>query len=303
MSTSTAISIQSAFDLNNQRAYEDWRDRKLDNYPDKAEQLIVEINDPMQLTKAEHQAIAERCNKSNMAIYSSKAVSNPGGNLDKRIALQLARQFGLHKLDHNMGADDDGITSLQVSHTEGREHYIPYTRKAIHWHTDGYYNSLNKQVHALCLHCVRPAQEGGENALLDHEMAYIRLRDKNPEHIHALMQPEAMSIPANINKGTLIRPERCGPVFSVRSNNTLHMRYTERMQSINWFKNSATQAAVAALEQLLHSGDSAIYRCTLQPGQGLISNNVLHDRSAFIDEKNATRLLYRLRYFNALNLG
>ncbi|VAW60819.1 hypothetical protein MNBD_GAMMA11-3172 [hydrothermal vent metagenome] len=298
MSVSTAINPRSAFDLNNQRAYEDWRDKKLHNYPDKAEQLIVEINDPMQLTKAEHQAIKERCNKANMAIYISKAGSNP----DKQIALQLARQFALYKLDHNMGADDDGITSLQVSHTEGREHYIPYTRRAIHWHTDGYYNSLNRQVHALCLHCVRPAWEGGENALLDHEVAYIRLRDKNPEHIHALMQSEAMSIPANMNKGVVIRPERCGPVFSVRNNNTLHMRYTERTHNINWFKDSATQAAVAALEQLLHSDDPAIYRCTLQPGQGLISNNVLHDRSVFIDEKTSTRLLYRLRYFNALNL-
>ena len=297
MSGNIATNTQSAFDLNNHSGYENWRDEKLNNYPEKAEQLIVEINDPTQLTKAEHQAIVELYKKSNMAVYISKTGTNP----DKRMALQLAKQFGLHTLDHNMGADDDGITSLQVSHSQGRERYIPYTNKAIHWHTDGYYNRLSKQIHALCLHCVRSAVEGGENALLDHEIAYIRLRDKNPDYIHALMHPNAMTIPANIKDGEVIRPGRSGPVFSVRSNDTLHMRYTERAGNIIWRNNPATQAAVKALEELLHSGDSAIYRCTLQPGWGLISNNVLHDRSGFNDDPTSSRLLYRLRYFETLN--
>jgi len=287
----------SAFDLDNQLAYENWRDAKLENYPDKAEQLIVEINDPTKLTTAERQAVIERCNKSNMCVYISKTGTNP----DKRIASTLAEQLGLKTLDKNMGADDDGITSLQVSQIQGRERYIPYSNKAIHWHTDGYYNKLDQQIHALNLHCVRPAMEGGENALLDHEIAYIRLRDENPDHIRALMSPKAMTIPANIKDDVIIRPARSGPVFSVWGNDMLHMRYTERVHNVIWNSNPVTQAAVQALEKLLHSNDPYIYRLTLQSGWGLISNNVLHDRSEFSDDENASRLLYRLRYFESLD--
>jgi len=287
----------SAFDLDNQLAYENWRDAKLENYPDKAEQLIVEINDPTKLTVAERQAVIERCNKSNMCVYISKAGTNP----DKRIASTLAEQLGLKTLDKNMGADDDGITSLQVSQIQGRERYIPYSNKAIHWHTDGYYNKLDQQIHALNLHCVRPAMEGGENALLDHEIAYIRLRDENPDYIRAFMSPNAMTIPSNIKDGVIIRPARSGPVFSVWGNDRLHMRYTERAHNVIWNSNSVTQAAVQALEKLLHSNDPYIYRLTLQSGWGLISNNVLHDRSEFSDDESKSRLLYRLRYYESLD--
>jgi len=299
MSAYAQLRKNSAFDLDNQRAYENWRDAKLENYPEKAEQLIVEINDPTALTKAERKAIIERCNKSNMTIYISKTGNNP----DKRIASSLAEQFGLRNLDRNMGADADGITSLQVSQSQGRERYIPYSNKAIHWHTDGYYNKLDKQIHALCLHCVRPAMEGGENALMDHEIAYIKLRDENPDYIRALMSPNAMIIPANVKDGVMIRPDRSGPVFSVLGKNRLHMRYTERAQNIIWNSDPVALVAIRTLEDLLHSSDPAIFRLTLQPGWGLISNNVLHDRSGFNDNKNAPRLLYRLRYFEGLDRG
>jgi len=285
----------SPFDLYNQDEYERWRDEKLFNYPDKAEQLIVEINDPMKLSNTERDAIIERCNKANMAIYISQSADNP----DKRIASELAKQLSLNTLDNNMGADDDGITALQVSNAQGRERYIPYSNKAIHWHTDGYYNTLDKQIYALNLHCVRPAKSGGENAVMDHEIAYIRLRDKNPEFIHALMAHDAMIIPPNIKHRDVIRPARKGPVFSF-TNDFLHMRYTARAHNIIWKNDVITQAAVKALDDILHSNDPAIFRLTLQSGWGLVSNNVLHDRSEFEDDKNSSRLLYRLRYYERL---
>lgn len=291
------IKNNSAFDLDNHIAYENWRDEKLENYPDTEEQLIVEINNPLQLTRSEREEIIKRCRKTNMTVYASKE----GNNSDKHIALRLAEQFGLKNLDKNMGADDDGITSLQVSNSSGRERYIPYTNKPIHWHTDGYYNQADQQVRALCLHCVNPANEGGENALMDHEIAYIRLRDKNPKYIEALMSEDAMIIPANIKAGVMIRPDRSGPVFSVY-NNKLHMRYTARARNVIWKQDVSILSAVSELEILLSSNDPAIYRLTLQSGWGLISNNVLHDRSGFIDNVNNSRLLYRLRYFEGLCL-
>ncbi|VAW62383.1 hypothetical protein MNBD_GAMMA08-1094 [hydrothermal vent metagenome] len=290
------INKKSPFNLDNESAYKKWRDKKLHHYPDKAEQLIIEINDPQKLTRAERDAILQCYIKTNIAVYISRAGNNP----DKRIPLNLAEQFSLISLDKNMGADDDGITSLQVSDVKGRERYIPYSNKAIHWHTDGYYNKLNKQIYALNLHCVRPAKSGGENAVMDHEIAYIKLRDQNPNYIRALMADDAMIIPENIHNGICIRPERKGPVFSIWNKQFLHMRYTARAHNVIWKNNELTRLAIKTLDNLLHSNDPAIFRLTLQSGWGLISNNVLHDRSGFEDDKLSPRLLYRLRYFDGL---
>jgi alpha-ketoglutarate-dependent taurine dioxygenase len=287
----------SPFELNNQPAYEAWKMRKLEGYPQRAEDLIVEIDDPRDLSQTEREAILKRVEKTNMAVYRG----NTGTNPDKLIPATLGAQLGLRHLDRNMGADDDGITALHVVDRQWRRRYIPYTNRPIHWHTDGYYNGFDQQIRSLLLHCVRPAGKGGENALLDHEIAYIRLRDMNPAYIKALMAPNAMTIPANIEQGTEVRPPRSGPVFSVCQDGRLHMRYTARTRSIEWKTDADTQAAVSTLKALLASQDPFIYRLVLQSGWGLVSNNVLHDRSGFNDDESQARLLYRLRYFDHIN--
>ncbi|MDH5612881.1 MAG: TauD/TfdA family dioxygenase [Gammaproteobacteria bacterium] len=292
------MNANSPFDLNNTSAYESWKEQKLKNYPEKAEELIIEINNPHNLSFIEKQAITKLCKKTNMAVYVSPLGESP----DKDIPFDLAKQFGLHNLNKNMGADDDGITALRVQNDPMHKRYIPYTTHAIHWHTDGYYNSPDQQIMALNLHCVRPAKEGGENAVMDHDIAYIQLRDENPDYIEAFMQMDAMTIPENVVDGELLRPERAGPVFSVRDNGLLHMRYTARAHNVIWKNNEATKNAVAALDKLLKSDNKYIYRLTLQPGWGLISNNVLHDRSGFTDDEAHPRLLYRSRYYDSLLL-
>ncbi|HFD79210.1 MAG TPA: taurine catabolism dioxygenase TauD [Gammaproteobacteria bacterium] len=284
------------FDLEDDNAYQAWKEAKLKDYPDRAEDLVVEIGDPRELGPAECQALLERCAKTNMAVY----IGTTGGDPDKLIPATLGARLGLRHLDRNMGADDDGITALRVVEGQWRTRYIPYTDRPIHWHTDGYYNTLDRQIHALLLHCVRPAARGGENALLDPEIAYIRLRDADPGHIAALMAPDAMTIPANVEGDSILRPARTGPVFSLTADGRLHMRYTARTHNIEWKDDAETRAAVAALERLLASDDPFVYRLTLQPGWGLVSNNVLHDRSGFEDEARRPRLLYRLRYFDRI---
>jgi hypothetical protein len=123
------------------------------------------------------------------------------------------------------------------------------------------------------------------------------LRQENPEYIHALMQPDVMMIPANINKqGEVIRPDRYGPVFSILDDGNLNMRYTARTRSIQWKTDPMVQQAVALLHGYLHTDSPYIYRGILQAGQGLICNNVLHDRSGFEDDDEHKRLLYRMRY-------
>ncbi len=287
------------FNPDNHAAYDAWRTHKLKGYPLHAEDLIIEVNDPRNLSKAEREAILACRAKTNMALYKS----NTGTDPDKLIPATLGAQLGLRHLDRNMGADDDGITALQVVNEQWRSRYIPYTNRSIHWHTDGYYNGSDQQIYALLLHCVQPAASGGENALFDHEIAYIRLRDINPDYIRALMKPNVMTIPANVKHGSVLRPARSGPVFSIYGNGRLHMRYTARTHSIEWKSDAVTQAAVSTLETLLASDDPYINRLTLQSGWGLICNNVLHNRSSFDDDSNHARLLYRLRYLDHVTTG
>lgn len=286
------------FNLDNEADYAIWREQKLLDYPTRIEELIVEINDPQQLTAAEYEAIHSRCCKTNMAIYAGPTGSDP----DKAIPRALGKQFGLTELDYNMGADDDGVTSLKVVEGKWRSGYIPYTNRPIHWHTDGYYNLPDHQIHGLLLHCVSAAASGGANALLDHEIAYMHLRDENPDYIRALMATDVMTIPPNNENGEELRPARSGPVFSVLENGSLHMRYTARTRSIEWSSDLLTQAAIKTLESFLNSDSPYIYRATLQPGQGLICNNVLHDRSGFDDDTRQKRQLYRLRFYQRMKL-
>jgi alpha-ketoglutarate-dependent taurine dioxygenase len=139
---------------------------------------------------------------------------------------------------------------------------------------------------------------------MDPEIAYIRLRDENPAYIEALMHPKAMTIPEFIEVDGRKRPKSQGPVFWVdEDNQSLEMRYSERSRNIFWRTDRLLEQAIAFLRQLLHEGcDEFLFHHRLEPGQGLICNNVLHTRSAFtdFDEKGKRRLLYRSRYCNRI---
>ena len=150
------------------------------------------------------------------------------------------------------------------------------------------------------MHCARPAAQGGINHLLDPEIAYIRLRDENPNYIKALSNRRAMTIPGFIDRDGSFREESPGPVFSVdRFTGALQMRFSARKRNIVWRDDAATTEAVAFLNQLLEN-DPLIFRVNLQAGEGIICNNVLHNRTAFVDhgEPGQTRLLYRARYLD-----
>ena len=157
-------------------------------------------------------------------------------------------------------------------------------------------------VRAMLLHCVRSASQGGENGLLDHDIVYIRLRDENPDFIAALMHSAAMTIPANEAANGKMRAENTGPVFALDPDaGELTMRYTARKRNIRWRENAATQAAVRALERLL-SEEPLIMRVKLEPGDGVICNNVLHDRIGFDSgpRPEPGRLLYRIRSYDRI---
>ncbi|MGB5281722.1 MAG: TauD/TfdA family dioxygenase [Arenicellales bacterium] len=281
-------------DLNDTTRYQAWRDQKLSQMPASIDQYLVPVKDPVRLSADEYNAIHDLLQRSNMAIF----VADPDEARNKTIPVNISSQFGMHRLDHNMGADHDGVSELTVRSGQWRGGYIPYTNKPIHWHTDGYYNEERRKINGMVLYCVQNALRGGENALLDHEIAYIHLRDSNPEYIRAFLHPQAMTIPANIINNNEIRPERTGPVFSVNDSGALHMRYTARTRSISWRDDELTREATDCLSEFLASDSPYILRAGLNPGMGLICNNILHDRSGFDEDDNHRRLIYRLRYYD-----
>jgi hypothetical protein len=289
--------MPNPFHLTQPDAYLRWRADKLARQPSQASDLIVDVADPRALHKDERQALLQRCEVANMAIYRSPVVLE-----DKSIARLLANQLGLQRLDGNWLADEDGISPIAVAAPVGdRPAFIPYTNRPIKWHTDGYYQPADRLIRAMVLHCVRQARNGGATALLDHEMAYIALRDANPDWIEALMAPDAMTIPERLDDDGVARSAQSGPVFSVDAQSgKLHMRYTARTRSVLWKDNTLTRDAVAFLGQLLESHSPHIFRLHLAPGMGLVCNNVLHDRSGFEDDPKQPRLLYRARYLDRI---
>ena len=287
--------------LDDPGAYRRWRDAKLAAYPFDAAALWVEIGDPGRLGRDQRRALAERCSAFNLAFYST--------GCDRQMARAqlraLGRQLGLGGIDRNPCGGADGIAAIRRRDGEPAGEYIPYTNRRLNWHTDGYYNPIGAPIRAFIMHCVRQAASGGDSRFLDHEIAYILLRDRDPAYVEALMAPDAMTIPANMDAGRCLRPARCGPVFSIDPRDShLHMRYTARQRSIVWKAGAAAEAAAFLLE-LLEGACRYVMHVRLGPGQGVICNNVLHARSAFQDHDGAggERLLWRARYRERVAAG
>lgn len=282
-------------------AYRAWRARKLAASPADAAGLSVEIADLAAPSAQEIRAVRDRCRAANMAIYSCPENAPEGADVDREAIRRFAAAFGLRRLDRHLLADVSGITALSAAADGRRRHYIPYSNRGLSWHCDGYYNAASARVRAVVLHCARAAASGGENALLDPEIAYLHLRDADPAYIAAFQHPEAMTIPANREGGVEIRPVVAGPVFSVdNESGALHMRFSARARNIVWRDDPATRAARACLEALLADPRGPVIRCRLAPGQGIIGNNVLHDRTAFRDGETGQRLVYRARFLGRI---
>jgi len=282
--------------LDNESAYQKWRETKIAAYEKGEHNARVDIAGVTAST-AELSQLMTACQTFNYCTY--RMARADAGN--KRFVVQTGLSLGLSRLDGNLCSDEDNISAIQVQ-KEGRQGgYIPYTDKKLTWHTDGYYNEPSRAIRAMVLHCVRPAQNGGENLLLDHEMAYIQLRDESPRFIEAFAQLDVLTIPPNIENGVQIRGAQSGPVFSFDpSSSALHMRFSARTRNIVWKNDSLTSDAVACMNQLLCGNNPYITSYRMRAGEGIIANNVLHNRTAFIDAPSVEhkRLLYRARYYD-----
>lgn len=284
----------SPFDLGNEAAYRRWRDTKMALRPLRAEDLLVRVHDARRLGSIERAALHAAIGRGGFALYRCALRTE-----DPTLPRRLGEQLGMHRLDANWLAGEDGVSRITVSAaSDGAGGFIPYTDRAIGWHTDGYYHPAQRRIRGMVLHCVRPARQGGENRLLDPELAYIALRDRDPRLVQALMQPDALTIPARVDEAGIARAEQGGPVFSVAGDGRLHMRYTARTRSIAWKDDGPTREAVAALQEVLATSPFA-WRVRMEAGMGLVGHNVLHDRSAFADTPERRRLVLRARFLDA----
>jgi len=287
----------SPFLLKNEGEYRAWRARKLALRDRLPADRVFELDADGGIPQASIEALRLQVSAHNFAIFESPR------DLDKTDFLALNRQFGLQRLDGNTGTDDHGVTSLRVvEDSDCLARYVPYTNRALSWHTDGYYNPPRRRINAFALYCVNQAGRGGGNNLFDHELMYILVRDRAPGLLSALMAEDMMRIPANIQDNHIVRAEETGPVFALQADGcSLQMRYTSRPRNIVWKTDRRSAQALNLVREILVDGGASI-DIRLQPRQGIVCNNILHGRQAFHNSDfDPARLVYRARYYDRID--
>ncbi len=288
-------------DLGDDDAYRAWRDAKLALSEHMLALDPVEVPSLAEPSESARIELIRRCEAVNFAHYVCPAP--PDSDATAPALRRFADAFGLRIAEAHRSAGEQGIVALQPSDEAGKRGYIPYSTRPLKWHTDGYYNAPSERISAFVLHCVRAAGTGGENRILDPEILYIRLRDDHPDYLRALLHPQAMTIPENREPDGRLRPASIGPVFYPDpGTGRLQMRYTARTRSIEWRDDPATRAAEAWLREYLDRGDPLTCKVRLAAGQGILNNNVLHDRTGFDQGEDTarSRLLYRVRFHNRI---
>lgn len=290
--------MSSPFPLDAHEDYLAWRTRKLAGLPNSIAALRVQVARLDAPSPAEIQAIRERLARCNMALVDC---GDPG-QIQAKGLLELGRRLGLRRTNEHLYTDEQAVSTIRVAPQGTAADYIPYTNRPLNWHTDGYYSPVAEPVRAWMLFCVQDAMLGGENALLDPEIAYLRLRDEDPALIRALMDPQALTIPPGSGAQGARREASVGPVFSFPEGR-LHMRYTARTRHAIWRAEPTLTRAREALARLFSSNEGFIYRHKLRPGEGYVTNNVLHNRSGFegASETDRARTLLRVRYLDRID--
>ena len=293
------------FNLSKQIDFENWARHKLSLYADDRLQkllLPVNISADGKISADQMSNLMSRINNYNFVIYQA----DNHEAFDATSIDQISGLIGLQQLDANSCAGEDLISTItdarrNPANDDQRQRYIPYSNKALSWHTDGYYNPYHQRVRSFILHCQQSASVGGENSFIDPEMIYLHLRRENPAYIEALCDDQVMRIPANIQGQTCIRAETASSVFQVsQDSSSLDMRFSQRKSHIIWRDDSLTQEALACLNDLLGSDLAWRIDYRLQSGEGVICNNVLHRRSAYEDDHDHNRVFIRARYYNRI---
>jgi len=274
-----------------------WRDKKLSNYCYNIKNLFVDIEDPLNLTKIEKDAIVQNCKRNNISFIRF-APTNDSRNKIKEFNAQL----GLVDYDQHLYVEKDGLAIIENNINSNKGAYMAYSTRRLNWHTDGYYNQMQDSINAFTLYCINPAIKGGENNWIDPEIIYIKLRELNPNFIKSLSTESALTIPERKDGNKIIRKKATGPIFFIdKISKKPRMRFTQRKTNIKLSKSSDFLIALKKLNDFLSSESKFHHKYKLKAGEGLVCNNVLHNRSAFKDCLNNKRKLIRGRYKNKIN--
>ena len=263
-----------------------WAEEKEKNIPENIDGIFVNIHDINNVKTSEIAKIKETINKYNSCIYSSKIALKSNTDLLKFVELVGMRTYDCNNIESSKISTITPIESNKIN-------YIPYTDKSLNWHTDGYYDK--KSIFSWLLHCVNPATQGGENYLLDHELALREYVFSNDD-IDDLMAGDALTIPESKDTS---RSEISTYVFSFKNQyKKLHMRFSMRKDNIG--TSPKASLAVTKLKKIIEN-DCAKYSLSykLQKNEGIITNNILHGRKAFKDDMVKRRLL-RIRSYERL---
>ena len=270
---------------NTKEDYKRWKDKKLESFTSNLDHLTVHVSNPNSVSKPEKNKVISLIDSNSMAFFNIDNINYR----DKLSIKKFALQIGLSDYELDSRSDDDGLTEIKEhEHNHKISEYIPYTTKELNWHTDGYYNTRDNSILSWLLFCNTQSKKGGVNTYLDHEISYILFNDASSK-IKDLMLDSACCIPENI---LTKRKEVHNPVYMF-DNEKLHMKFSMRKKNIIW--NDASLEAINILKSIIN--DSSEYHVTKKfaEGEGVITNNVIHKRTAFTNSKNKNRLLYRLR--------
>ncbi len=280
------------FDLSSNEDFLQWRDEKLAAYPKDVGELVVELGDMTALSPAEKAKILATVERANMCVYTAGSAA-----IDMNALLALGTQLGVVRTDKAARhAQSDELTDSGILNRA-----IPFSTRHCNWHTDATYYGSDQTVQALFLLCKRPAVEGGSNKVLDHEVLYIHLRDKDPGALEVLMNQNCFNY-RNPASGE-IDPHRGGKVFWTSADGHLCHRFSFRKTDMAWSEESDVVAARQVLESLISDESVHVIEGRLESGMGLISNNVLHTRERLVDSDDAAhkRLLFRARFYDRVN--
>ncbi len=94
-----------------------------------------------------------------------------------------------------------------------------------------------------------------------------------------------------------------GKVFWTNADGHLNHRFSFRKMDMSWSEDSDVIAARDILESLLLNESEYVIEGRLEPGLGLISNNVVHTREKLVDsdDDENKRLLFRTRFYDRVN--
>ena len=280
------------FDLRSDDDYLNWRDEKLAAYPKNVGELVVELGDMTAMTRAEKAKILETVERANMCVFTAGSAE-----LEMNSLLTLGKQLGVSHTDKTARhAQSDELTDSGILNRA-----IPFSTRHCNWHTDATYYGSDNTIQALFLLCKRPAVEGGSNKVLDHEVLYIQLRDKDSGALEVLMKKDCFNY-RNPASGE-IDLHRGGKVFWTNPDGHLCHRFSFRKTDMAWSADSDVTAARQVLESLISDQSAHVIEGRLESGMGLISNNVLHTRERLVDSDDAAkkRLLFRARFYDRVN--